>query len=472
MIFSRLINTVVERIVERVDARLHQALKGVADDVRTVAERQKKLEKATKELAEGQVAMRMQLGSGGTPRRGRQKLSGQTVPLTVAEIARPEVQAPSRDVQLTPIDRCPACATTERTLVCEYNKAVATGIDIEEPMRRYDYSMCHGCGLTYTTLRPMGDAYRYLFSRFDESLGRYDKPGRVNPLLSPLPLTDDQREDLRRRMAPGPLVSEHLDLRASAFIPQLLTDRLANSAHIEIIGSLLPLKQPKVLEIRPRFGSIAGGLRRLYGAEAVAMSMTDAQAFVTREVYGIDGSSLIDFENFTIPFDTKFDLIVAAHMFTHVLKPEAFFAELRRHLAPGGHIYLHKEPDDTDFLDGPMWMFNSMNPFHMQVFDGRTLTRVLGLYGFEPVFVGHHRGTLIYLGRMAATPIQPVFRDKERRARLAAYERARDAAILRLPEHERWRYAGEWERVVERAVATGVAEFDQQAKLRIVRQGS
>jgi SAM-dependent methyltransferase len=198
--------------------------------------------------------------------------------------------------------------------------------------------------------------------------------------------------------------------------------------------------------------------------------MTDAQRFVLKQAYGIDASGLIDFEHFTIPYDTTFDLIVSNHMFTHALAPSDFLAELRRHLAPGGHIYLHNEPDDAEFLSGPMSMINTLNPFHMQVFDRRSLTRALGVAGFEPVYVGHHNGKLVFLARATDVRQQPSMERRERDKRLAAYQKARDAAILRLPERERWRFQNEWEQIVARAVAAGSADFDDGARLRISRQ--
>jgi len=53
---------------------------------------------------------------------------------------------------------------------------------------------------------------------------------------------------------------------------------------------------------------------------------------------------------------------------------------------------------------------------------------------------------------------------------LAAYRKARDMAILRLPERERWRFHDEWGQIVARAVATGAADFDEGARLRVARQ--
>ena len=213
MIWTRVVNA----IAARVEARLQRALKPLGDDLRAIAGRQKQFEQTAKALANEQAALRMLLqrpsdgraADESSDETGGERLAGPPVPLSVTPPAAPRIYTSSRRLELTPIASCPACGNTERTLVCEYNKSVAIEIEIEEPMRRYDYSMCHACGLTYTSLRPMGDTYKYLFSRFDENLGRELTDTRKrNPLLSPLPLSEDERQTLRRRLKHGPLVSE------------------------------------------------------------------------------------------------------------------------------------------------------------------------------------------------------------------------------------------------------------------------
>jgi SAM-dependent methyltransferase len=458
--------------VKRENARMRNIMEGVARDVRTIAERQLRADEIARRLSEEQKAMRVLL-AGRAESNGRKdggRLAGDPIPLALDSEA-PRERPAGQTLAMASLDVCPVCGGAERTLVSEYNKTLVVDIEIDESLRRYDYSMCHACGVTYATLRPTGDTYKYLFSRFDENLGRYMfSPGKRNLLLSPTPLSDAERAELTARIARGSLVSEHLELPRQDWVPQLQSDRLANSAHIELLGSLVPLDGSRVLEIRPRFGSILASLRRLYGIETFALPMTDAQRFVLKETYGIEAAGLIDFEHFTIPYDTTFDLIVSNHMFTHALEPSEYLAEVRRHLAPGGHLYLHNEPDDAEFLSGPMSMINTLNPFHMQVFDRRSLTRALAAGGFEPVYVGHHNGKLVFLARMTGACQQPSMDRRERDHRLAAYQKARDAAVLRLPERERWRFHDEWEQIVARAVAAGAADFDEGARLRIARQ--
>jgi hypothetical protein len=58
--------------------------------------------------------------------------------------------------------------------------------------------------------------------------------------------------------------------------------------------------------------------------------------------------------------------------------------------------------------------------------------------------------------------------DRERKARIGAYKRAFDRAVLGVDEELRPRVAGEWAGAVERAVASGVAEYDDKGRLRLV----
>ncbi|MBI4886457.1 MAG: methyltransferase domain-containing protein [Acidobacteria bacterium] len=460
-----------------IEARLEAALEGFGRDVHAFGARLKKFEDTARQLREEQKALRILVQGTAPATRAPLVLGSETVPTSLENVAGPAGQ-PERDrpvgsalrtVAMTALDACPACGAAARTLVCEYNRLILIDVEVDEALKRYDYCVCHGCGVTYAARRPAGDTFRELFERFDDNLGRTARNQNRSLLLSPGPLSEADRATLVARLAGGTFVSEHLERGRGDYLPQLQNDRLASSAHVEILGSHLTLRQPRVLEIRPRFGSILVALQRLYGAEPYALPMTHAQQFVMQQAYGITASSLLDFEHFTIPYEGQFDLIIANHMLTHALDPRGFLAEARRRLAPGGHLYLYNEPDDAEFLAGAASMINTLNPFHMQTFDRRSLTRVLAAGGFEPVFTGRHHGHVIFLGRALDGPRQPSMSLDERSARVAAYLKARDLAILRVPDAQRWRYRDEWEAIVARAVAAGVAGFDEQARLHPAR---
>src|SRR6185436_20949329 len=137
--------------------------------------------------------------------------------------------------------------------------------------------------------------------------------------------------------------------------------------------------------------------------------------------------ALLDFDRFTIPYDGAFDLVVANHVMTHAVRPAALLASLRERMAPGGHLYLYNEPDEADFLDTGKSMFNTLNAFHLQTFDGASLARALQSAGFEPVFIGHCQSNCVALARVPVAPIAwDPLKPKERAKRVKRYALARD----------------------------------------------
>ena len=362
------------------------------------------------------------------------------------------------------LNACPACTTDDRTLVCEWNKLVLLDSAPDEDAWRSDYSVCHGCGILYAARRPIGSRYRYLVDNFEDVIDK----DTANPLLNPAPLTPADRDRYRRLIGRGPFVSDH---RREEHVKSLFGDRMDLAGHVDLLGSLLDVRGKQVLEIRSRAGTIVAGLRRQFGAEVAAMPIWESQQFVVRELYGIETSDLIDFDRFAIPFERRFDLIICNHMINHAVRLDAFFAVLRAKLLPGGHVYFYNEIDDSEFLEGGQSMIATMNPLHLQATDRASLVRAVEANGFEPVFVkGRHKRN-VCLARMTDpshqwTRIAP----DQLRARIAAYQRARDRAVLRMPEPIRARVAGTWSSTVERAVASGLARFDQNGAIRLVKE--
>ncbi len=410
----------------------------------------------------------------------RRMALGRRVPASASEIAPqpPQVQStasmpPGPIVELS---ACPMCEHTEWTMVAEYNKLLMIDMNVDEAARRYDYSLCHGCGVVFARFRPAGERYRYLFDRFEVALGRADAEMSTrsgNVARTSMSLDEARRSELRRRLAHGIFVSELSALRRRDYLPELQEDRLVSSPHVELLGSLLRLKSPRVLELRPRLGAIGAGLQRLYGAEVYAMPLFESQQFLLAEAYGIRSDHRIDYDAFTIPYNGCFDLIVANHMLTHAARPREFLATLRQRLKPGGHLYLYNESDEEDVVEGGKNLFNSLNAFHFQVFSGESLARALKACRFVPEFLTHHVGRLVILASAAGDEIQwsPMAK-KERNKRLGLYQRARDLAILRLPADRQARFRREWDAVVERAVVGGLADYDERGHLRISKPAS
>lgn len=371
-------------------------------------------------------------------------------------------------------DRCPVCDGAGGTRVSRYNRFILFDEAPDAVAAVYHYTLCHTCGIVYAARRPAGERHRWLLDRFEESLGRATpgttRAGKV--AIASTALTDDTREQLRLRASHGVFVSEHSGLSRKDYLPALANDRLAASQHAEIIGSLLPLDAPRVLEIRSKLGSLSAILTRLYRASCSVMTIFENQRFLAEEVYGLPAAWPIDFDQFSIPFEGTFDLIVSNHMLTHAVHPRAFLDTVRSRLAPGGHLYLYQEPLETEFLERGKSMFNTLNPFHLQTFNAPSLVRALEASGFEVLFSRVADDLFLGLARLrpeASTPWTPMG-DSERARRRSAYRAANDTAILRVPEHLRQPFAEEWDATVARAVSAGLATVDARGRVRVRRE--
>jgi len=368
------------------------------------------------------------------------------------------------------LDRCPACGGAERTVVNPWNKFILTAKAPDETSANYDYAVCHTCGVLFAARRPIGSRYHFLLEHFGEVTAKRGGAAEIaNRVLNPYPLSDADRAELRRLAEPGVYVSDHLGVRNKDYLAPLLRDRLASSYHVDILGALLEPRGARVLEIRSRSGAILEPLRRAWGAHVYAMPIWESQQFILREILKIETSELIDFERFAIPFDGPFDLIICNHMLTHSVDPSGLLAEIKRYLAPGGHIYLHSEPDDVEFLDGNQSMFATLNPLHMQTFDQRSLMRALEANGFDTVFIKSRDLHHLVLAKNAGPP-RPVspMPATELKERVDRYRAAFHRAILGVDEAVRPRVSAHWADAVEGAVAAGVAQYDERGQLRLV----
>jgi SAM-dependent methyltransferase len=418
--------------------------------------------------------------SAGAEESADRKLSGRSIPVDAPEhepaiwqgIADEEPFPDPEGREWLALDACSVCGSSERTLVNPWNKFILIPKAPDQTSARYDYSVCHACGVLYAMRRPVGRRYHFLLEHFGEVVAKRGSRGTgeiTNRLLNPYPLSDADREELRRLASHGVFVSDHLGLTGKQYLAPLMRDRFENCVHTDIIGSLIEPRHARVVEVRSRAGTILDGLRRAWGATVYAMPIWEGQQFLLRELFDITTSPLIDFEHFQIPFEGEFDLIICNHMFTHSLRPRDFFAELRRKLKPGGHVYFYMEPDDAEFLAGNQSMFATLNPLHMQAFDQASFVRALACNGFETVFIKGRNLHHLCLARLAATPpaMKPMT-GKQRDARIEAYQQAFDRAVLGVDESLRPRVAAEWPAAVERAVAAGVADYDERGRLRLV----
>ena len=261
-----------------------------------------------------------------------------------------ELQPPSEPQtgQAIPTDRivelraCSVCGHDALTGVCEFNRFLLSETAPDADAIRADYALCHRCGVVFARRRPGGERFRFLVEHFEESNRSCagQRAARHQGASAHAGSARTQREQLRTRAVEPMFVSEVPQPKNRRHLPQLLRDRLAVAAHIEILGSLPKLDQPRVLEIRPRFGAIGGALRRLYGGETFALPLFETQQLLVREVSGTCAEHLLDYDAFSIPYSGRFDLVVANHLLTHAVHPQQTLTTIRERRA-GGHLYLY-----------------------------------------------------------------------------------------------------------------------------------
>jgi SAM-dependent methyltransferase len=462
---ERVVRALLRSLEKRMDAQ-HQRLVGKIERL------EKRMDAA---IAKGQAEARLLASRVEGHRTTRRTRLGARIPQHAHELQPPSAPQATDAISTDRIDElrvCSVCGHEAYTPVCEFNRFLLSESAPDAHAMRADYAVCHQCGVVFARRRPVGQRFRFLVEHFEETIGRVVSEGtRGAKLLGSRRLDEGARELLRARAAQPMFVSEVPRVKDRRHLTALLRDRLAVAAHVEILGSLLTLERPRVLEVRPRFGAIGGALRRLYGGETFALPLFEAQQLLVREVYGTCAEHLLDYDDFTIPYPGSFDLVVANHLLTHAVHPQQTLATIRQRLAPGGHLYLYNEPDESDFLDTGKSIFNTLNAFHVQTFDGASLARALQSAGFEPVYIGHHRDNCIALARVASdgVPWEPISK-KELTRRVAKYAQARDLGILSLPERLRGLFADEWESVVQRAFAAKSIDFDGDGNLRILKR--
>ncbi|MEQ1908690.1 MAG: class I SAM-dependent methyltransferase [Vicinamibacterales bacterium] len=471
----------VEKNAERLQARVEKNAERLTAIQRDVHEWQRRLDVRMLQynLQLGRLAYQVQQGHETADERRR---VGRPIPLEIEAGDPPRWESVGQGARHPDpegkewlcLDVCPMCGHGERTLALEWNKLIMMAKAPDQQSDRYDYSVCHACGLVYAARRPMGRRLRFLLEHFGEVTNKAGGSAEItNPLLNPYALSERDKENLRRMAARGVFVSEHLGLKKTEYIEGALKDRFENSVHVDLLGNLLNLNGARVLEVRSRAGTIAESFRRLYKADMSVMPMWESQGFLLKALYGFDSDGLIDFDHFHIPFDGVFDLIVCNHILTHSIRPAEFLREIRRHLKPGGHLYLYNEPEDRQFLTEGKSIIAHLNPLHVQTFDQPALIRGLAANGFEVTFVKERNQNHLCLARAPGgdvpwVPIAPT----KLRARIAAYRRARARAIVKLPEEMRKRIAGEWSGAIEQGLGDGALDFDDKGQLKVVVDAS
>lgn len=377
---------------------------------------------------------------------------------------------PRPEAALIEIPRCPICDAAERTPVAEYNGLVLLDALRGREVARYDYALCHGCGLVYATRRPTPEQFDELVAHFHRNLGRTE----TDLVDYAGPVTPEIEAELRRRLAKGWRVSVEEGAPAESWLPALFSDRVNHSAHVDLIGSLFPVKGARVLEIRTRTGFLSQVCRDYLGAaEVCALPVFELQRRLIQEAFGVPCEACVDFYRLAIPYEGRFDLVIAREMVTHAVDLRHFFATLRERVRPGGYVYLFGDKDDSRLYRKAAALFPELRCFHLQQFDLPTYARVLRHEGFEPFFLRHPQSGRSHIvcgaRRSDAARFEPIG-GEALAERLRMYRVWRDESVLSLPAEAKALYGAELREIEDRGLREGHASLDQQARVRSKRR--
>jgi SAM-dependent methyltransferase len=361
---------------------------------------------------------------------------------------------------------CPGCRGVDREPVCEFNGLVLLEYMRSSPLARYDYAMCRTCGLVYATRRPEGEELTYLYERFDEVLGRAPEQqtaGRAGEV------SEAERQSIHARLASGWLVSEEDGPSDEAWMAEVFEERVLNSFHVNVVGSLVPVAGKRVLELRTTTGFMLDVLRRRYGAaEVYAMPMSERHGVIIDALNPMP-MALIDFDRLDIPFAGTFDLILARHMVTHAAEPSRLWEVLASRLNPGGYVYFFLENDDRAMLqDKRKNLLGEMKCFHFQNFDLPAFARVLRHNALDPLFIRHPRpgrSEMICVARRNEQVRPRTISPADFDARLALYRRWRDHSVLSLGDEMQALFLPELDGMRQRAMADGYAVTDKAGRI-------
>jgi SAM-dependent methyltransferase len=351
------------------------------------------------------------------------------------------------------IEACPICASGDNEPVAEFNGLIAHAEMRQTELCRYDYRLCGHCGTVFAASRPVGDDYRMLYERFNEMLGR---EGIDNPIVQEGPVTPTNA----RQIAARPVwwnLSEHEGSLAASMRKEI---RL-QTPYLSPLVTHCRIEGAHILEIRSKMGFMASFLTRVLGArDAKVMITFPTQQAVVEELHGLTATTGALDEDFRIPFDGPFDIIIVPHVFIHALEPAKFFAEIRRIMAPKGWLMLCQEPDDERLFDRGKNLFSELKCFHFQQVDCAAYARALESHGFKVAAVGHKEpgrpsAEMWALARLSGKArLEPIAVDALR-ARRAMYERWRDESVLALPEEMRALFAADLTAIEKRALSGG-----------------
>ena len=149
----------------------------------------------------------------------------------------------------------------------------------------------------------------------------------------------------------------------------------------------MPLEDAKVLHVRVKGATLADFMKRLLGAAQVDLiTLFFTHKYLADKYPDIRAVSCPDYEDFKVPFDETYDLIIDNHILIHMLDASKTFEVFASHLKPGGAIFIHKRLADNGLYEKKK---------NLSLSSGRSITSnsicprwsMFHRYGFSPVFL-------------------------------------------------------------------------------------
>jgi SAM-dependent methyltransferase len=330
-----------------------------------------------------------------------------------------------------PVPACPVCGETERTIVAEYNRLIFHESEWQSGLARYDYALCHGCGLVHPSRLPDRREYEHLYANFNEFLLREGRPNQFNvPDLTPKLMRDIDAQFVPLRKL------EKAKTAGRPIRRRLRYDLAKARAELAVITRHMSLKRAKILHLRAKSAMFADHVKRHHKAARVDLvTLFPAHQYLAEKSPGHRVITSLDYQDFQIPFADTYDLILENHILLHMLDPNQTFAVFRAHLAEGGALYLKAELADDALCHKGKNLFAELRPFHFNHFDRATLARMLHRYGFDTIALDlEDPPEMVGLARLAGAERPcPRIGAAELAARLVMYRAWRDESILSLP---------------------------------------
>ena len=137
----------------------------------------------------------------------KRRLSARPIPLSVdsaqpqwAPVIGGDVHPDPKGDEWLVLDACPFCGHDERSVVVEWNKLIMMAKAPDQQSARYNYSLCHTCGVVYAARRPAGRRFEFLLQHFGEMHTVSVPAGEISDLFLLIASGEIESRNVRARV--------------------------------------------------------------------------------------------------------------------------------------------------------------------------------------------------------------------------------------------------------------------------------